>query len=150
MNTQMRQVAANATPKMGAAAHAAAAIFLPIAALVGAVLFVAFVLGMVQLVAQHSIFGWDLPYGVPLWVAIVGLVMAYIIAAQLVRAIRHGGFASGRMHPGWAALHTVLWVCFTSLLLWVAYMFIPGIRETADQLLWAANLTIENLSETID
>ena len=150
MNSQMRQVAANATPKMSGAAHAAAAVFLPIAALVGAVLFVAFVLGIIQVVAQHSIFGWHLPHGVPMWVAIVGLVMAYFIAAQLVRAIRHGGFSSGRVHPGWAALHTVLWFCFTALLLWIAYTFIPGIRETTDQLLWAANLTLENLSETID
>jgi phage shock protein PspC (stress-responsive transcriptional regulator) len=150
MNAQMRQTAANAVPRMGYAAHAAAAVFLPIAALVGAVLFVAFVLGMVQLIAQHAIFGWHVPHGIPMWAAIVGLFMAYFIAAQLVRAIRHGGFSSGRIHPGWAALHTVLWVGFTALLLWMAYTFIPGVSETADQLLWAANLTIENLAETID
>jgi phage shock protein PspC (stress-responsive transcriptional regulator) len=150
MNLQMRQTAANAAPKMSHAAHAAAAVFLPIAALVGAVLFVAFILGLVQLVTQQAIFGWHIPHGIPMWVAIVGFVMTYFVAAQLVRAIRHGSYSSGRVHPGWAALHTVLWFCFAALLLWVAYTFVPGVRETADQLLWAANLTIENLAETID
>jgi phage shock protein PspC (stress-responsive transcriptional regulator) len=150
MNAHMRHSAANAAPRMAPVAQAAAAVFLPIAALVGAVLFVGFILGLVQLISQHAIFGWHIPHGIPLWVALVGLFMTYYIAAQLVRAIRHGGFSSGRIHPGWAAVHAVLWVGFTALLLWVAYTFIPGIRETTDQLLWAANLTIENLSETFD
>jgi phage shock protein PspC (stress-responsive transcriptional regulator) len=150
MNAQMRQVAATAAPQMSNTARAISAVFLPIAALIGAVLFVAFALGLIELIAEHSIFGWHLPHGVPMWLAVIGLVMAYFIAAQVVRAIRHGGAPQAGRHPGWAALHTVLWVGFTVFLLWVAYTFIPGIRETTDQLLWAANLTLENLSETID
>lgn len=149
MNTQMRQATANAVPRMSGAAHAATAVFLPIAALIGAVLFVVFVIGMVGLVTEHSLFGWHVPDGIPMWVAILGFFMSYFVAAQLVRAIRHGGLPAAQ-HPGWSVLHTLLWFCFTALLLWVAYHFIPGVRETADQLLWAANLTFENLSETID
>jgi hypothetical protein len=52
-------------------------------------------------------------------------------------------------HPGWAALHSLVWICCTLLLFWLAYMIIPGVREIIDQLTWAANLTIENLSATI-
>jgi hypothetical protein len=125
-------------------------VLLPIAALIGAVLFVGFVLGLIQLISQHTIFGWDLPHGIPVWVAVIGLIIAYSIASQLVRAIRFGGAPHAGRHPGWSALHTLLWVGFTVFLLWAVYTFVPGIRETTDQLLWAANLTLENLSETIE
>ena len=49
----------------------------------------------------------------------------------------------------WAALHAVVWLCSTLLLFWVAYTFIPGVHELMDQLMWAADLTVDNLSDTI-
>ena len=67
----------------------------------------------------------------------------------VIRAIRYGGHASAGHHPGWGALHGFLWIGFTVLLFWVAYTFFPGVQEVVDQLMWAANLTIENISETI-
>jgi phage shock protein PspC (stress-responsive transcriptional regulator) len=149
MNEQVRQATAHSTAYMAQNGRAVAAIFVPIAALIGAVLFVGFILGLISLIAHHSIFGWDLPHGMPIWVGIIGLVVAYALASTLVRVIRHGGPSSAVHHPGWAALHTVLWVCASLLLFWVAYTFIPGVSEVVDQLIWAADLTIENLSETI-
>ena len=68
---------------------------------------------------------------------------------MVVRAIRFGGTSGGAQHAGWAALHTVIWVCTTLLLLWVAYTFIPGVGDVVDNLTWAAGLTLDNLSETI-
>ena len=51
------------------------------------------------------------------------------------------GLQMGR--PGWR------WFGFAALFFWVAYPFFPGVRELVDSLLWAANLTVTNLSETI-
>lgn len=149
MNAQVRQATAQFGPQ--AATHGRNAIFavlVPVAAIMGAVLFVLFILSLLSLVTTHTIFGWHLPYSMPMWIGIVILALVYAFASTIVRAFRHGG-APQVQHAGWAALHTVVWVCCTLLLFWIAYMFVPGVREVIDQLTWAANLTIENLSETI-
>jgi phage shock protein PspC (stress-responsive transcriptional regulator) len=149
MNEQMRSAAANAAPYVAQTGRALSGIFVPIAAIIGAVLFVGFILALVSLIAQHTIFGWDLPFGIPLWVAVVALVAIYAMSATMVRLLRFGGSSAAAHHPGWTALHSVVWICCTLLLFWLAYTFFPGVREVVDQLMWAANLTIENLSETI-
>jgi hypothetical protein len=47
-------------------------------------------------------------------------------------------------HPGWAALHGLMWLGFTVLFFWIAYTVFPGVRELVDQLMWAADLTVSN------
>ena len=148
MNEQMRHAASHAAPYVSETGKLVGAIFVPIAAIIGAILFVGFILALVSLIAQHSIFGWDLPYGMPMWAGIVALALLYAIAASVVRVIRQG--AGGAVHhPGWAALHTVVWICCALLLFWLAYTFIPGVGEVIDQLVWAADLTVDNLSHTL-
>ena len=149
MNEQMRSAAANAAPYVAQTGRALSLVFVPIAAIIGALLFVGFILGLVSLIAQHSIFGWELPYAIPLWVAIIALALIYAMSATVVRLLRFGGSTPAAHHPGWSALHTVIWICCTLLLFWLAYTFFPGVREVVDQLMWAANLTLDNLSETI-
>jgi phage shock protein PspC (stress-responsive transcriptional regulator) len=145
MNEQLRTATAQAGPAIGQTARAIGNVFLPIAALIGAGLFVAWILALVSLVTQHTIFGWTLPLGIPLWVAIVALFVLYIALATPLRMIRHGG----GYHAGWGALHALMWMGFAVLLFWCAYTFFPGIRELVDQLMWAANLTVTTISETI-
>jgi hypothetical protein len=106
-------------------------------------------LALVSLLAQQTIFGWDLPYGMPLWVGVIGLVIAYTIAASVVRALRYGASPHATGNAGWAAVHTVVWICSTLLLFWLAYTFIPGVSEIVDQVSWAVNLTFENITQTI-
>ena len=149
MNEQMRSAATNAAPYVAQTGRALSLVFVPIAAIIGAVLFVGFILAIVSLLAQHSIFGWELPHGIPFWVAFIALAAIYAVSASMVRLLRFGGAPPATHHPGWGALHTVIWVCCALLLFWLAYTFFPGVREVVDQLMWAANLTLENLSETI-
>jgi phage shock protein PspC (stress-responsive transcriptional regulator) len=148
MNAQVRQAAAHAGPQMSGAARVVSAIFVPIAGIIGAVLFVVFSLGLIELIASHTLFGWEFPHGFPLWVCIVALVVAYSLASMLVRAIRFGAAGPATHHPGWGALHSVVWICTTLLLFWVAYTFVPGVREIVDQLIWATDLTLDNISST--
>jgi phage shock protein PspC (stress-responsive transcriptional regulator) len=149
MNEQLRVATAHATPVVTGSARVAGALFTVVAALVSALVFVVLFVAMFSLVTQHAIFGWDLPHGVPLWVAVVALLMAYVIISTPLRMIRQGGQQSLGYHPGWAALHGLMWVGFIALLFWVAYLFVPGVREVLDQLMWAADLTATTLSETI-
>jgi phage shock protein PspC (stress-responsive transcriptional regulator) len=149
MNEQMRQATANAAPYVAQGSRVVAAVFVPIAALLGALLFVVFILALVSLIAQHTIFGWDLPHGIPLWVGIIAVVVVYAFASVLVRVLRYGAGTPGVHHPGWAALHTIVWIGSALLIFWVAYTFVPGVGEVVDQVIWAADLTVDNLSQTL-
>ena len=149
MNEQMRNVTAQAMPHMSHTARAITGIFMPIAAIVGAVLFVAWVLALVSLIAQQTVFGWALPHGMPLWVGILVLALLYFAISTPLKMIRHGGQQAAGYHPGWAALHGLMWLGFTVLFFWIAYTVFPGVHELVDQLMWAADLTVSNISETI-
>ena len=46
-------------------------------------------------------------------------------------------------------MHGLMWLGFTVLFFWIAYTVFPGVRELVDQLMWAADLTVSNISETI-
>lgn len=149
MNEQLRVATSYAGPVASQSARAVGGIFVVVAALASAVIAVALVLALFSLIVQQTIFGWSLPHGIPLWVAIVALVMVYVAISTPLRMVRHGGNANGGYHPGWGALHGVLWIGFIALLFWLSYTFFPGVRELVDQLMWAGNLAIETVSETI-
>ena len=149
MNEQMRVATANVQPFIHNSARGIGMVFLPIAALLSAALVVAFILSLFSLVTSHTVFGWALPHGIPLWVGIVTLVMLYIAISTPVRMIRHGGQQSAGYHPGWGAFHGLLWIGFVALLFWVSYTYFPGVREVVDSLMWAANLTVSTITETI-
>jgi phage shock protein PspC (stress-responsive transcriptional regulator) len=150
MNAQVRNATAQFGAQAGDGGRAAIfAVLVPVAAIIGAVLFVLFVLALLSLVATQTIFGWMLPLALPLWAGIVALIVIYALASSIVRGFRYAGGHSRGQHPGWAALHSLIWIGCTLLLFWVAYMFVPGVREVIDQLTWAANLTLENISATI-
>ncbi len=149
MNQQLRVATAQAQPMIHNSARAIGMVFVPIAALVSAALAVAFILILFSLLTQHTVFGWGLPHGMPLWVGIVALVMLYIAISTPVRMIRQGGQQAGGYHPGWGAFHGLMWIGFVALLFWVSYTYLPGVREVVDSLMWAANLTAATISETI-
>jgi len=148
VNEQLRAATAHAGPMVGQSARVIGGIFVVIAALIGALFAVALVLALFWLVTQQTVFGLALPHGMPLWIAILALVAVYIAISTPLRMIRHGGHASG-YHPGWGALHSLMWIGFVVLLFWASYTFFPGVRELVDQLMWAANLTATTISETI-
>jgi phage shock protein PspC (stress-responsive transcriptional regulator) len=149
MNAQVRQATSQFGPQMAQTGRGAIfALLVPIAAIMGAALFVAFILCVLSLVAQHDIFGWALPHGLPWWAGIALMAVLYAFGSTIVRAFRHGG-GPAVSHPGWSALHGLLWICCALGMFWVAYMFFPGVREIIDQLTWATSLTFDNLSSTI-
>ena len=148
MNEQLRAATANAGPIVGQSARAIGGLFVVIAALIGALFAVALVLALFSLVTQQTIFGFALPHGIPSWIGVLVLVGVYLAISTPLRMIRHGGHASS-YHPGWGALHSLMWIGFVVLFFWAAYTFFPGVHELVDQLLWAANLTATTISETI-
>jgi hypothetical protein len=148
MNEQLRAATAHAGPIVGQSARAIGGLFVVIAALIGALFAVALVLALFSLVTQQTIFGFSLPHGMPSWIGVLVLVGVYLAISTPLRMIRHGGHASS-YHPGWGALHSLMWIGFVVLFFWAAYTFLPGVHELVDQLLWAANLTAATISNTI-
>ena len=149
MNEQIRMATAQAGPIAGNTARFFSGVLALVAALIGAVIFVTWILAMFSLVTQHSIFGWYLPHGMPWWVGIIALVLIYSAISAPLRMMRHAGQQHANSHPAWGALHGLMWIGFTVLLFWAAYTFFPGVRELIDSLMWAANLTVSTISETI-
>jgi len=148
LRTSTANMTSNMTANIGPVAKGALAVFLPIAAIIGAAIFVVWILALVSLVTQHSILGWSLPLNVPLWVGVIALVLAYVVISAPFKMVRDAGAGQG-YHAGWRALHNVVFICVVVLLFWVAYTFIPGVSEIIDSLLWAANLTVTTFSETV-
>jgi phage shock protein PspC (stress-responsive transcriptional regulator) len=152
MNETLRSSTANMTSNMtanmGPVGKSALAVFLPIAAIIGAAIFVVWSLSMISLLTQHSILGWALPHNVPLWVGVIALVLIYVMVSAPFKMVRDAGTQGMGYHAGWRALHNVVFICVVVLLFWVAYTFIPGVSQIVDSLLWAAKLTVTTVSET--
>jgi phage shock protein PspC (stress-responsive transcriptional regulator) len=149
MNSQIQQFAATAAPPGNHTASSFARAFLPVAAVIGALIFVLWILAMFSLVLQQTIFGWHLPNGMPMWGGLLLLFAIYMMLSAPLRAVRHGGAQQPAAHAGWGFLHGLLWLGFAVLFFWVAYEYIPAARELMTQLMWAADLTASTISETI-
>jgi phage shock protein PspC (stress-responsive transcriptional regulator) len=148
MNEQLKMTAAHVAPNMSPAARGIMAVFLPIAAVVGAILFVIWVLATGSLISDHTIFGWGLPHGVPMWVGVLVLLGIYGAISAPLKAVRHGGHEAAGYHPAWRALYGFIWLVGVVLMFWLAYTYVPGVRLLVDNLLWAANLTATTISDT--
>ena len=102
---------------------------MPIAALIGAVIFVGWILALISLITQHSIFGWGLPHGMPLWVGIIGLFLLYsLISAPFKDASRRHQAAA--ITPAGARCTASCGSDSPLLFFWLAYNFFPGFQSS--------------------
>jgi phage shock protein PspC (stress-responsive transcriptional regulator) len=120
---------------MGYAERAVWGVWVPVFAMARAALFVVWIFAMISLLSTHTVFGFTLPQGVPLWVWMVALLAIYGATSAPLRAMHHG-WISGHSHvPGpWIALHGLVWLAFVILFFWLAYTQIPEARALIDGL----------------
>ena len=113
-----------------------AGVLVPIAALINAVLVIALLVGIAQLLSRGTLFGWARPPGMPLWVGIVVLCILYGALATPLRAMRHAAyFARGSGPSAWAALWgSLLWLAFMTLFRALAWHFWPQLQQLLQQL----------------
>lgn len=113
-----------------------AGVLVPIAALINAVLVIALLVGIAQLLSRGTLFGWERPAGMPLWIGIVALCILYGALATPLRAVRHAAYyARGSGPSAWAALWgSMLWLAFMALFLWMAWHFWPQLQHLLQQL----------------
>lgn len=147
MNEQLRMAAAPGGPVATSMASAGNGVLVALAALLGGLLFIGLILAVWSLFTTHTLFGWDLPYGIPMWLAVIAVLMVYGALTSAISAMRSGGLAGH--HPGMGAFRGLIGIGVVALVIWLAYSIIPGAREVIDSLMWAANLTATTIADTI-
>ncbi len=108
----------------------------PLLTLVSVALFWLWLFAIFSLVTQQEVFGRTLPDDVPLWLGIVVLVLAYqALAWPLHMARRSAYYAIGGAHHGTiAALDGLLSLGFAIFGIWLAFHYVPEIREFLESL----------------
>ncbi|HXV39397.1 MAG TPA: PspC domain-containing protein [Steroidobacteraceae bacterium] len=127
---------AGAYEDAGYATRLLAGFMVPVFTLLSAAIFVALVLAALSLLVTGSIFDWTLPVDIPEWAAVIILVIAYQALHQPLRAASRASYetTAGPRHGWLAAADGVLWLGFTALLFWLAYLLIPEVQSLFDDL----------------
>ena len=106
----------------------------PILSVLKALLLFFFVFAILSLIATGAVFGVSLPGGLPVWVGIVLLILAYKIVVSPIKAMRRAYYyrLQGRpyfWHPFAELAHGLLTLCILGLFLFLADRFIPGFHQ---------------------
>jgi phage shock protein PspC (stress-responsive transcriptional regulator) len=95
-------------------------VMLPIFGILIGVLSLIWVFAVISVVNTHAIFGWPLPLRIPVWVAIILLVMLLNIVIGPFRYMRSARF--GHPHSAVVAVWaSMAWLAFIVFLGWLAY-----------------------------
>jgi phage shock protein PspC (stress-responsive transcriptional regulator) len=104
-------------------------------ALVKLTLLVLLALGIYSLATTGGLPGWRLPADMPLWVAIVILIVLYNIVTSPLSAARHAVYGSSSYPAAAAAVWGgIVWLGVLAFLLVLASQHIPEIRTFVDNL----------------
>jgi phage shock protein PspC (stress-responsive transcriptional regulator) len=120
----------------------------PLIELVGALLFIAFLLALFSLVTRHRIFGWGLPGDVPAWVGILVVIVLYRVISSPVRQARYAAYYGAPFGQGWLALWGVLlWLATLTFFAWLAWQHWAEVQSFLQQLASSLRHLIEDRSE---
>lgn len=98
-------------------------VFGPLADLVGAVLFIAFLAALFSILTHHRVFWWPLPFDVPSWLGIVFLVVIYqAVVAPLRRARYSAYYGSPWANGGLAVLGALVWIALVIAFAYQAWL----------------------------
>ena len=113
-----------------------AAALLPVFTVAHAGLFLGMAAILISLVNNESVLDWDLPPDVPLWAAVLILLIGYQIAAAPLRAVQHWATVPGTgAQPGWFVFwNGVAWLVGVAFVIWVGSNHLPEIREFLQRL----------------
>ena len=86
---------------------------------------------MISLVTTHEVFGQPLPDDIPLWGGVLILVFVYQALAWALHAARRGSYyaLAGRHYGMVAAFDGLMSLGFGILIVWLAYQYMPEVRE---------------------
>ncbi|HSY16681.1 MAG TPA: PspC domain-containing protein [Candidatus Acidoferrales bacterium] len=109
-------------------------IALPFLTFFSAAMTVGFIIAVISLLTSGTLAGLALPSGVPVWLAIVLLLIAYNLIVWPIKVARHVfyryGIYGGRPGPRvflslWEAF---IWIIFVGVLAWLAFTHLPEVQ----------------------
>jgi phage shock protein PspC (stress-responsive transcriptional regulator) len=101
----------------------------PIVGILGALLFIGFLIMVVSLITQHRIFGFWLPHDIPLWLGVVILLVLYRAIAEPLKQARYAAQAGSSYSHGWLAFWGALvWLVLVTFLCWLAWQHWAEVR----------------------
>ncbi|MFT3907197.1 MAG: PspC domain-containing protein [Steroidobacteraceae bacterium] len=108
-----------------------AGVTIPLLALIGAALFIVWLVAVVSLTTTGAIFGWVIAGPMPLWLAVLLLFMVYgMISGPIRHARRAAYFATGGFsHPWFAAWDGILWIGILAFAGWFLYGHYPAAHD---------------------
>lgn len=122
--------------RTGYAGRVFAGVTIPMLTIVSAALFITWLVALVSLATTGAIFGWTVVESIPLWLAVVLLIIVYNVVASPIRHARRAAYfaTGGHNYPWFAAWDGVLWIGFLVLIGWLAYRHIPGAHDFMQRL----------------
>jgi len=111
--------------------------------IVSAAFTIAFLLAVFSLATTGAVFGHMPPVSLPIWLALVLLIVVYAAIATPIGAIRRASFRalSGRSMRGRDdGMDGILTLVLTGLFIWLAWRFIPGADAVLDSIIAWFNL----------
>jgi phage shock protein PspC (stress-responsive transcriptional regulator) len=122
----------------------------PVTELVGALLFIAFLIMLVSLITHHRIFGWWLPHDIPLWLGIVILVVLYRAIAAPLQQARYAAYYGTPFSHGWLALWGALvWLGLVIFLSWLAWQHWAEVQAFIQDLVNGLRKMIEQPPDSV-
>lgn len=113
---------------VSAGARIAGGVSLPLLSAVSAALFVAFIYALLSLLTSGQVMGFMPPHAMPMWVALVLLVVIYIAISGPIGVARRASqrYANGGTRAGWAtSTDALLWVLLVTLFFYLAWQYAP-------------------------
>jgi hypothetical protein len=111
---------------------------LPFLSLLQGAATVVWICAIISLLATGAVFGLALPANVPTWVAALLLLIAYgILVGPLKFARRACYYGLGRPRWAWSfvfLLDAVVWLAVVAALLWLAFHYLPELRDAVHTL----------------
>jgi phage shock protein PspC (stress-responsive transcriptional regulator) len=106
-------------------------VMVPIAALCNAVLIIAFLVILAQLITRGTVFGWAPPADIPLWADILILCVLLSVCSTPLRVMRHAAYyPHGSGANVWFAIWgSILWVGFVVAFFWIASHYWPDLAQ---------------------
>jgi phage shock protein PspC (stress-responsive transcriptional regulator) len=128
--------AGSPTPPTAYASHVLTGTLLAVLGLFLTIFSIGWFLALLSLVMTGAIFGWPMPHDVPVWVAIVALIVAYNLIAWPIKAARHAAYfqASGYHGSALAPLNGLLGLAVLATLIWYGYHHVPELHALIDHL----------------
>ena len=115
-----------------------AGIMTPIFGVINAAFFVLLGWVIYSLATNGGVNGWNIPPDMPLWVAIMIVVMLYFFVTSPLSAARHVSYRAYGHYPAFAVVSGLIWLGVVGSLMWIGSQHVPEIREFVENLpvLW--------------